>query len=102
MVQLEKSYGGIGPVSFVVLDAEKEENADLVNKFRVDAIPHFAFIDADRNLRTTITGYLPKGVMQKQLDALAAGADQLPFCGPDLCGLDPKTTKYYLQAGSRL
>ena len=40
--------------------------------------------------------------MEKQLDALSAKAPQLPFCGPDLCGLDPKTTNFYLQAGSRL
>ena len=31
-------------VNFVVLDAEKPENAKLVGLFRVDAIPHFAFI----------------------------------------------------------
>jgi thiol-disulfide isomerase/thioredoxin len=43
-------------VNFVVLDAEKDENAKLVGLFRVDAIPHFAFISPERKLLTTLTG----------------------------------------------
>jgi len=97
MEELEQEYGN-GKVNFVVLDAEKPENAKLVGYFRVDAIPHLAFIDGDKVLQTTLTGYLPKKVMAKQLEAFAARR-QLPYCGPDKCGLDPKTTR--MEAGSR-
>jgi len=34
----------------------QEENAALVNLFRVDAIPHFAMVDTDTKLLTTLTG----------------------------------------------
>eukprot|EP00961_Rhodomonas_salina_P110814 1491257-Rhodomonas_salina.4 len=34
----------------------------LVGYFRVDAIPHLAFINGDKTLQTTLTGYLPKKV----------------------------------------
>lgn len=90
MEELEQVYGN-GKVNFVVLDAEKAENAKLVGYFRVDAIPHLAFINGDKTLQTTLTGYLPKKVMEKQLLAFSE-RKQLPYCGPDMCGLDPKTT----------
>eukprot|EP00286_Rhodomonas_abbreviata_P009430 CAMPEP_0181326986 /NCGR_PEP_ID=MMETSP1101-20121128/21826_1 /TAXON_ID=46948 /ORGANISM="Rhodomonas abbreviata, Strain Caron Lab Isolate" /LENGTH=342 /DNA_ID=CAMNT_0023435547 /DNA_START=8 /DNA_END=1036 /DNA_ORIENTATION=- len=97
MEELEQVYGS-GKVNFVVLDAEKDENAKLVGYFKVDAIPHFAFISADKTLLTTLTGYLPSKVMEKQLQAFSQG-QQLPYCGVDMCGLDPKTTR--MKAGSR-
>jgi len=92
MEALEQEYGN-GKVNFVVLDAEKPENAKLVGYFRVDAIPHYAFIDGSKTLQTTLTGYLPQKVMAKQVQAFADKAAPLPYCGPDMCGLDPSTTR---------
>ena len=53
-----RSIGFDGKVNFVVLDAERDENQKLVGLFRVDAIPHFAFISPDRKLLTTLTGFV--------------------------------------------
>ena len=55
--RLERKFDS--KVNFVVLDAEKDENAKLVGLFRVDAIPHFAFISPERKLLTTLTGLAP-------------------------------------------
>ena len=55
--KLERQFDG--KVNFVVLDAERDENQKLVGLFRVDAIPHFAFISPDRKLLTTLTGFVP-------------------------------------------
>ena len=54
--KLERQFDG--KVNFVVLDAERDENQKLVGLFRVDAIPHFAFISPDRKLLTTLTGFV--------------------------------------------
>ncbi|EKX44753.1 hypothetical protein GUITHDRAFT_109179 [Guillardia theta CCMP2712] len=97
MKTLEQQYGS-DKINFVVLDAEKDANSQLVNLFRVDAIPHFAFISADRTLLTTLTGFLPPGVMEKQMVAFSQGV-QLPFCGPDMCGLTPEQAM--MQKGRR-
>ena len=72
-----------GKVNFCVLNAERSEYASLVNLFKVDAIPHFAFMDADRQLLTTVFGFVPGDVMEKQLEAFSSGG--LFFCGADEC-----------------
>jgi thiol-disulfide isomerase/thioredoxin len=48
MHELVRAFGagaGGAQVNFVVLDADKDANEPLVNALRVDAIPHFAFVD---------------------------------------------------------
>lgn len=69
-------------VNFVVINGDTPQAADMVEKFRVDGIPHFALISKEGEVRTALIGKIPKQVMEADLDALLAGSD-LPYEGYD-------------------
>ena len=44
--------------------------ADLVKMFRVDGIPHLAFIGSDQEVKTALVGAIPKPILKDQITAL--------------------------------
>ena len=76
MLRLEKRFSG--KVNFVVCNAEDPQYAQLVRLFGVDGIPHLAFIDSERKLRSTLVGEVPEKIVEQSVDALASGRP-LPY-----------------------
>jgi len=76
MMRLEKRFGG--KVNFVVCNAEDPQYSQLVRLFGVDGIPHLAFIDSDRKLRSTLIGEVPEALVEQSVLALADGRS-LPY-----------------------
>eukprot|EP00929_Paragymnodinium_shiwhaense_P091788 TRINITY_DN51695_c0_g1_i1.p1 TRINITY_DN51695_c0_g1~~TRINITY_DN51695_c0_g1_i1.p1 ORF type:complete len:617 (+),score=124.73 TRINITY_DN51695_c0_g1_i1:89-1939(+) len=88
MLELEETYGK--EVEFVTVDAsgtKPELSAAAVpldlpfwlQEFRVDGIPHFAFIDSKNNVMTALIGNIPGEVMRANLDALKSREAELPY-----------------------
>ena len=69
-------------VNFVAIDGSDISNANLVSLFRVDGIPHFAFIDADTTVQTSLVGAVPKQIVREELEALMS-KQPLPYEGFD-------------------
>lgn len=67
-------------VNFVVIDGDSSKNADLVDAFRVDGIPHMAFVTSSGELRTALIGNVPQAVIEADLNALMANV-ALPYEG---------------------
>ena len=69
-------------VNFVTLDGTASVNADLVSKFKVDGIPHIAFLDAKDEIKTSLVGAVPRQIMKDEIEALLKGTE-LPYLGYD-------------------
>eukprot|EP00638_Chattonella_subsalsa_P006890 CAMPEP_0117765752 /NCGR_PEP_ID=MMETSP0947-20121206/20348_1 /TAXON_ID=44440 /ORGANISM="Chattonella subsalsa, Strain CCMP2191" /LENGTH=186 /DNA_ID=CAMNT_0005588565 /DNA_START=310 /DNA_END=870 /DNA_ORIENTATION=+ len=80
MRKIEKEYQG--RVNFVVVDGGDSRNYDLVGKFRVDGIPHLAFINTQGEVETALIGMVPKQILEVELDALLA-EKPVPWVGYD-------------------
>jgi thiol-disulfide isomerase/thioredoxin len=78
--ELEQKYAN--KINFVAIDGSDPANGELVETFRVDGIPHFALIDANREVKTALVGLVPKAIFSEELDALAT-AKPLPYEGYD-------------------
>jgi thioredoxin-like negative regulator of GroEL len=78
--KVENAYKG--RVNFVVIDGDSAKNADLVDAFRVDGIPHMALITAKGDVRTALVGNVPRDVVVADLDALVSNKE-LPYLGYD-------------------
>ena len=76
MYRLERLYAD--KINYVVINGDDARNANLVQRFGVDGIPHLALISADRKLVGTLIGEVPEAVLESNLRALAAGA-ALPY-----------------------
>jgi len=76
LAALEKEYGG--RVNFVTLNAEAPDgrNDALVQLFKVDGIPHLAFVDSEPDVRTALIGMVPKEVLRADVEALLSAANQ--------------------------
>jgi thiol-disulfide isomerase/thioredoxin len=58
-------------VNFIVVNGDDMvRNGKLVEAFRVDAIPHLAFVEADGTVDTALIGPVPKRVLRADLDVL--------------------------------
>jgi hypothetical protein len=44
--------------------------ADMVRRFRVDGIPHLAFIGGNQEVKTALVGSIPKTVLKDEIVAL--------------------------------
>mmetsp|Transcript_34012 Transcript_34012/g.107273 ORF Transcript_34012/g.107273 Transcript_34012/m.107273 type:complete len:257 (-) Transcript_34012:476-1246(-) len=68
---LEKEFGG--QVNWVTVrgDAPTKESAAIVNALRADAIPHYAFINADGEVVTSLVGLVPPRILREDVSALA-------------------------------
>lgn len=42
----------------------------MVKRFRVDGIPHLAFITSDEEVKTALVGSVPRPVLKDQITAL--------------------------------
>lgn len=80
MKHLEEQYRK--QITFVAVDGDSRRNDPLVSAFRVDGIPHFAFVNAQGELVTSLIGLVPESVMQEQMAALLSGTS-LPYNGYD-------------------
>lgn len=98
-------------VNFITVNGVDQKNYDLVRKFKVDGIPHVAFLGSDHELKTSLVGAVPKGIMKDEIEALVSGLD-LPYLGssdpgtkvpfeniPKICELD--STKGGLTAAKK-
>lgn len=72
-----------GKVNFVVINGDSATNADLVDRFRVDGIPHLALISKEGEVKTALIGKVPKQVIEADLDSLLIGQKALPYEGYD-------------------
>jgi len=74
-------------LNFVAIDGANVANAKLVTLFRVDGIPHMAFIDQDTAVRTTLVGAVPKEIVREDINALLERkTGPLPYEGFDAFG----------------
>ena len=80
MRQMELNYNN--KINFITLDGTNPRNAALVDRFRVDGIPHVAFIGADEELKTSLIGAAPPTVIEKDIKALI-NQQELPYIGLD-------------------
>lgn len=80
MRQMEFNYKD--KINFVVLDGTDPDNSELVSQFRVDGIPHLAFISAKAELQTALIGAIPPATLNSEMEALAKGL-KLPYIGYD-------------------
>ncbi len=73
-------------VNFITVNGVDQRNYDLVRKFKVDGIPHVAFLGSDHELKTSLVGAVPKGIMKDEIEALVSGSE-IPYLGSS----DPET-----------
>ena len=84
---LERQYGE--RVNFVTLNGDDPlgDNDALVSLFRVDGIPHFAFISGNGDVETALIGDVPVAVFAAELNALLESSGPLlhplPYLGYD-------------------
>ncbi|GAB5035252.1 thiol:disulfide interchange protein [Nannochloropsis oceanica] len=71
-------------VNFVVIDGDGRDQASagLVERFRVDGIPHLALMTNEGEVKTALIGKVPKKVLEADIDSLIAGR-ALPYEGYD-------------------
>lgn len=67
-------------VNFVTINGASSSNADLVDRFKVDGIPHLTFLGKDGEVKTALVGAVPKKIMKEQMEAFTKGSD-LPYYG---------------------
>lgn len=79
--QLENDYAD--SVNFIVVDGGNPENADLIDRFEVEGIPHFSMVDKNGKVATTLIGKVPRLAFAADLDALL-NEEQLPYQGIDI------------------
>jgi thiol-disulfide isomerase/thioredoxin len=83
MHALETEYAD--RVNFIVVNGDDMvRNGQLVEAFRVDAIPHVAMVEADGTVDTALIGPIPKRILRANLDVLIENSskevpDALPY-----------------------
>jgi thiol-disulfide isomerase/thioredoxin len=83
MHALETEYAD--RVNFIVVNGDDMvRNGQLVEAFRVDAIPHVAMVEADGTVDTALIGPIPKRIFRANLDVLIENSskevpDALPY-----------------------
>ena len=80
MRELESKYGN--NVNFITLDGTDPSNAEFVGKFKVDGIPHVAFITSKAEVKTALVGAVPPKVLVSDIKALLKN-EELPYEGYD-------------------
>lgn len=74
--QLEQQYGE--SVNFVMLNVDNTKWLPEILKYRVDGIPHFAFLNSKGEAIAQTIGQQPRSYMATNLEALVAGLP-LPY-----------------------
>lgn len=57
-------------VNFITVDGTSSNNYDLVSKFKVDGIPHLAFIGNKGDVKTSLIGAVPRKILEEEVNAL--------------------------------
>mmetsp|Transcript_10461 Transcript_10461/g.18859 ORF Transcript_10461/g.18859 Transcript_10461/m.18859 type:complete len:263 (-) Transcript_10461:17-805(-) len=78
MSQLHAEYSS--SINFVLLNGDKPDNQEAVSRFRVEGIPHIAFVEPGGSVATTFVGMIPKEILHDDLDALMR-KKPLPYYG---------------------
>lgn len=96
LFQIESEYRD--RVNFVMINGDEVSSWDLVERFRVDAIPHLALVSSEGDVETALIGIIPAKVLRSDLDIMVLNAMmqsdgnidpkdkakfQLPFVGFD-------------------
>jgi thiol-disulfide isomerase/thioredoxin len=74
--ELEEQYAG--KVNFVMLNVDNSKWLPEILKYRVDAIPHFVFMNPTGEPVGSAIGELPHGILEANLEALIA-ENPLPY-----------------------
>ena len=69
-------------INFITVDGANPANADLVARFRVDGIPHVAFVTPEAEVKTALVGAVPKKILDENMVALVQ-EKELPHEGYD-------------------
>jgi thiol-disulfide isomerase/thioredoxin len=80
MRELESKYGN--NINFITLDGTDPNNSEFVSKFKVDGIPHVAFITSKAEVKTALVGAVPSKVLVSDIKALLKN-EELPYEGYD-------------------
>ena len=75
MGELKEKY--TDKVNFVMLNVDNSKWLPEVERYRVDGIPHFVFLNKNAEAIAQTIGEQPKAIMAANLDALVAG-EKLP------------------------
>jgi thiol-disulfide isomerase/thioredoxin len=70
-----------GNVNFIVVDADDPASADVIDRFKVDGIPHRVILDGSGHIKATLVGQTPISVVKDDLQALLDGKDEVPYRG---------------------
>lgn len=65
-------------VNFVMINVDDPRYTDELDEFGVDGIPHFVFLDKDKNEQGFVVGRLPRRILSENLTALANGDPAIP------------------------
>jgi len=80
MRELESKYGN--NINFITLDGTDPNNSEFVSRFKVDGIPHVAFITPQAEVKTALVGAVPVKVLVSDIKALIKN-EELPYEGYD-------------------
>lgn len=89
MRQLEHKYGKV--VNFFTIDGSNPANSALIGAFKVDGIPHLAFVTRHAEVQTALIGTVPKSIITEEIDALIAESP-LPYEGFNAFASSPNPT----------
>lgn len=83
-------------VNFVVINGDSQQSADLVDRFRVDGIPHLALLTREGEVKTALIGKVPKQVIEADIDSLLGSKDggTLPYEGYDAFDDDQRFIRF--------
>ncbi len=76
IVKLKARYGE--QANFVMLNVDNARWLPELLQYKVDGIPHYAFLDARGERLGSVVGLQPLSVLEKNLTAIAGGAQSLP------------------------
>jgi thiol-disulfide isomerase/thioredoxin len=68
-------------VNFVIVDADDPASVNVIERFKVDGIPHQVVLDGKGKIMATLVGQVPIDVVEDDLEALLSGKDAVPYKG---------------------
>lgn len=78
--ELDNQYAGA--VNWITVNADRAENGLLLEKFGVDGVPQFTFLNEKGQEVATLIGKIPRVVLNEEIDALYRGRPMPHTSGP--------------------